>query len=392
MSNNSNKVYSSVKDYYGKVLSSSKDLKTSACTAGSAPHPLIRDIIGKQVPDAVNERFYGCGNPIPLGIEGLDVLDLGSGSGRDCYVAAALVGPSGSVTGIDMTDEQLEVARDNVAAFGRTLGYRPNLRFVTGYIEELQAAGVEPRSVDLCISNCVVNLSPDKPAVLRGVYSSLRSGGELYFSDVYADADLPEALRTHDVLLGECIGGALHTDDFERIAADDVGFARPRILSAAHIEISDPELRALVGNTQFYSITYRLFKINSRSSADEQTREETTSAVATYLGTIPGHPDKYELDVDHAFAANEAAAVDSEVAAILAQSWLAKHFAVAEEAGNADAAAAATTVKKATPTSVLLQRAHKLAQTQRTAAAAAASANSGGSSGCCSGSAKKKCC
>ncbi|KAJ2659248.1 hypothetical protein IWW48_003585 [Coemansia sp. RSA 1200] len=383
---NNNKVYASVKDYYGKVLSSSKDLKTSACTAGSAPHPLIRDIIAKQVPDAVNERFYGCGNPIPLGIEGLDVLDLGSGSGRDCYVAAALAGPTGSVTGIDMTDEQLEVARDNVAVFAKTLGYRPNLRFVTGYIEDLQAAGVEPGSVDLCISNCVVNLSPDKPAVLRGVYSSLRSGGELYFSDVYADADLPDALRTHDVLLGECIGGALHTADFERIAADDVGFARPRILSAAHIEINDPELRALVGNTQFFSITYRLFKISS-TSADEQIKKEPTSAAAAaaaaYLGTIPGHPDKYELDVDHAFAANEATAVDSEVAAILAHSWLAKHFAVVEEAGDADAAA----VKTTTPTSVLLQKAHKQAQTQRTAAAA-----SSGSSGCCSGSAKKKCC
>ncbi|KAJ2802099.1 hypothetical protein H4R21_002549, partial [Coemansia helicoidea] len=106
-------VHASVKEYYGRVLGSSKDLKTSACTAGAAPHPVVMGIIGT-VPAAVNDKFYGCGNPIPLGIEGMDVLDLGSGSGRDCYVAAALVGPSGSVTGVDMTDEQLQTARENI--------------------------------------------------------------------------------------------------------------------------------------------------------------------------------------------------------------------------------------------------------------------------------------
>ncbi|KAI8318454.1 hypothetical protein GQ54DRAFT_84273, partial [Martensiomyces pterosporus] len=122
----SSTVYSSVKDYYGKVLASSKDLKTSACTAGSAPHPLILDII-KRIPHAVTDKFYGCGNPIPLGIQGRSVLDLGSGSGRDCYVAASLVGPQGSVVGVDMTDEQLQTARESIAAYSQALGYTPNL-------------------------------------------------------------------------------------------------------------------------------------------------------------------------------------------------------------------------------------------------------------------------
>src|SRR5947209_7912292 len=92
------KTYSSVQEYYGKVLTKSKDLKTGACTAGGKPHQLIREAL-KLVPDEIIEKFYGCGNPIPLGIEGLDVHDLGSGSGRDCYVASALVGSNGSVTG-----------------------------------------------------------------------------------------------------------------------------------------------------------------------------------------------------------------------------------------------------------------------------------------------------
>jgi ubiquinone/menaquinone biosynthesis C-methylase UbiE len=92
-------------------------------------------------------QFYGCGNPIPLGIEGKRVLDLGSGSGRDCYIAAALVGETGEVTGVDMTDEQLQVARANMPAFAKSLGYTPNISFVKGYIEALQGKAYnDPRA------------------------------------------------------------------------------------------------------------------------------------------------------------------------------------------------------------------------------------------------------
>ena len=97
-----------MQEYYGKVLQSSKDLKTSACTAAGRPYPLLRRLMGA-IPEEVLSRFYGCGAPVPLGIQGLQVLDLGSGSGRDCYLCAALVGEGGFVTGIDMTEEQLQV-------------------------------------------------------------------------------------------------------------------------------------------------------------------------------------------------------------------------------------------------------------------------------------------
>ena len=98
-----------LQEYYGKVLQSTKDLKTSACTAAGKPHPLLRSLM-ERLPEEVQSRFYGCGVPVPLGIQGLRVLDLGSGSGRDCYLSAALVGEAGSVTGIDMTEEQLQVS------------------------------------------------------------------------------------------------------------------------------------------------------------------------------------------------------------------------------------------------------------------------------------------
>jgi len=98
-----------MQDYYGKVLQSSKDLKTSACTAAGKPHPLLRQLMAN-IPEEVLSRFYGCGAPVPLGIPGLRVLDLGSGSGRDCYLSSALVGEAGFVIGIDMTEEQLQVS------------------------------------------------------------------------------------------------------------------------------------------------------------------------------------------------------------------------------------------------------------------------------------------
>ncbi|KAJ2419372.1 hypothetical protein GGF47_004687 [Coemansia sp. RSA 2524] len=353
----SNAVYSSVKDYYGKVLESSKDLKTSACTAGAAPHAIVRKII-KTIPSAVNDKFYGCGNPIPLGIEGKDVLDLGSGSGRDCYVAAALVGPQGSVTGVDMTDEQLQTARENIDAFGTTLGYTPKLKFVTGYIEELKAAGITDSSADICISNCVINLSPNKKLVLQGVFDALRSGGELYFSDVYADQQLPSSVRTHDVLLGECIGGALFTQEFEQMAVN-IGFARPRVLSVGHIAINDAELQGLVGGAKFYSILYRLFKVPQEQALD--------SFVAEYKGGIEGHEDEYMLDVDHVFGRGKRVQVDANTAAVLSSAWLAGFFKVdkVESADGLEPAASTTA------TEVLMEQAYN------------SSSSNSGSSSCC---------
>lgn len=198
----------SVQNYYGKVLSTSKDLKTSACTAAGRPHPIIQDAI-KQVPEEIRAKFYGCGAPLPLGIDGLRILDLGSGSGRDAFVCAKLVGESGSVIGIDMTDEQLDVARAHVDAYTATLGYaKPNLKFVKGYIENLDEAGIPDESVDIIISNCVVNLSPDKPSVLREAYRVLAPGGELYFSDVYCDRRLPTHVQEHEV--SACGTGGVH--------------------------------------------------------------------------------------------------------------------------------------------------------------------------------------
>lgn len=318
--------YEAVQDYYGKVLATSKDLKTSACTASKRPHAEIIKII-QQVPDAVLSKFYGCGAPLPMGITGRRVLDLGCGSGRDCYVCAKLVGPEGKVVGIDMTDEQLTVAKDNSGPYCNQLGYKePNLSFVKGHIEYLEKSGLNDESFDLVISNCVVNLSPDKPRVLREVYRVLAPGGEFYFSDVYADRRLSAEVKAHKVLWGECIAGAMYQEDFCREAVK-AGFDDPRMLCKEEILISDPELQDVVGRARFYSITYRLFKLPGML----ETKCEDYGQYAVYKGTIPGLKHHYDLDDHHTLETGKPFLVCGNTAAMLGEngvSWLAPHFEI----------------------------------------------------------------
>lgn len=317
----------SVKKYYGETLKTNEDLKTTACCAMEEPHPILAAAI-QNIPKEILEKFYGCGNPVPLGIEGLTVLDLGSGSGRDCYVASQLVGPSGKVIGIDMTEEQLQVARKHVDEFTKKMNYpKSNLKFVHGYIEHIKDAGVEKNSVDIIISNCVINLSTRKDLVLQECYDVLKEGGEVYFSDVYCDRRLPEEVRKHEVLWGECLAGALYVEDFKRMCRK-VGFTDPRFLTCTEIEVKDPKLKEICGNAKFYSITYRLFKLNNL-----ETLCEDYGQVSTYKGTVKGHPHGYALDDHHYFETNKPMLVCGNSASMTGESWLGKHFTIH---GNTD--------------------------------------------------------
>ncbi|KAJ2488017.1 hypothetical protein IWW37_005008 [Coemansia sp. RSA 2050] len=318
-------VYESVRGYYSRVTPVSRALMSVGAAAPAAA--AVREALAL-VPRAVRERFYGCGEPLPAGIEGLRVLDLGCGAGRDCYVAARLVGVAGEVIGVDMTDEQLRVARESVGEYARALGYQPHLRFAKGYIEFLgQVPGLYAGSIDLCISNSAVNLSPNKELVLRGVFDVLREGGEFQFSDIYADRRLPPHVRSHPALVGESVGGALYTEDFRRLC-QRVGFADVRMASApAAVRIDAPDLRDLVGATRFLSITFRLFKFARPQAALEPTREDY-GHVAVYRGTIAGQHARVRFDTQWAFEAQRPVLVDGNTALMLGESWLRRHFDV----------------------------------------------------------------
>ena len=164
----------------------------------------------------------GCGNPKAIAAlkRGEVVVDLGAGGGFDCFLAAQEVGTEGRVIGIDMTPEMLTKARGNAAR-----GQYTQVEFRLGEIEHLPVAN---QSVDVIISNCVINLSPDKPQVFREAFRILKPGGRLAISDVVATAELPEEIRNDLALVAGCIGNAAGIDTLEE-ALESAGFADIRI-------------------------------------------------------------------------------------------------------------------------------------------------------------------
>ncbi len=312
-------IIDTVREYYGRVLKSSADLKSSACCLAEVLPPHVAAALADVHPE-VKDRFYGCGSPIPPSLEGLTVLDLGCGSGRDCYVLSKLVGPRGRVIGIDMTDEQLAVARKHLSWHAERLRYA-NVDFRQGYIEDLRAAGIDDAAVDLVISNCVLNLAPDKTRVFREIFRVLKPGGELYFSDVFADRRVPPALAEDPVLLGECLGGALYVEDFRRIVAD-AGCRDARVVSRSALALNDPEIERKAGFVRFSSMTVRAFRLPLED------RCEDFGQVATYLGTMPEHPHAFDLDDHHHFQARKPMLVCGNTADMLSCSRYAPHFRI----------------------------------------------------------------
>lgn len=235
----------SVQEYYGKILTKSDDLKTNACTTDANMPDSVKAVM-PLLNDEVILKYYGCGIVMPEELEGCNVLDLGCGAGRDCYIISKLVGPKGKVVGVDMTDEQLEVANRHVDFHTKSFGYdEPNVEFKKGYIEKLADLGLPDNYFDVIVSNCVINLSPDKDAVLREAYRVLKPGGELYFSDVYSDRRVPQELVDDPVLFGECLSGALYWNDFLTVARRH-GFNDPRLVSDSRITVSNKKIEKRV--------------------------------------------------------------------------------------------------------------------------------------------------
>ena len=315
-------VTSNVQSYYGETLQSTADLRTDACTTAAAPSPHVKAALSA-VHDEVMSRYYGCGLAIPTELEGLRVLDLGCGAGRDVFALAKLVGPGGEVVGVDMTKAQLDVARRYEGWHAEQFGYAaPNTRFIEGELEHLDRLDLEPASFDLIISNCVINLCADKPAVFRSAHRLLKPGGELYFSDVYADRRVPEALVADPVLYGECLSGALYWTDFHRLTTD-AGFVDARVVDHRRLGILDPELAAKVDPIRFASITTRLFKLEGLESACEDYGQ-----AVVYRGGIEGMERVFVLDAEHAIEAGRVFPVCGNTLAMLRDTRFAPYFDV----------------------------------------------------------------
>lgn len=307
-----------VQDYYGKELQSSADLKTDACCDASAMPEWLKPLLANIHPEVLS-RYYGCGLVCPPLLEGCRVLDLGCGSGRDVYALSQLVGEKGEVIGVDMTDEQLAVAKEHQSYHSEQFGF-DNITFIKGYIEKLDELGLEEGSFDVIVSNCVINLSPDKDAVLAGIAKLLKPGGEFYFSDVYSDQRIPEDIKHDPVLYGECLGGALYWNDFINLSKRH-GFADPRLVEDRPLELTEKRLQELAGHIGFYSATYRLFKI-----AELESHCEDYGQAVIYKGSIAEAPKHFVLDKHHDIEAGRVFPVCGNTWRMLHDTRFKQHF------------------------------------------------------------------
>ncbi len=241
------KVRDLVRERYGKAASR----QPGGCCGGGRSADSVAESIGYSsdeigsVPDGANLGL-GCGNPNALAAlqPGETVLDLGSGAGFDALIAAPRVGPTGRVIGVDMTPEMLERARTNAVE----AGYAGTVEFREGTIEALPVAA---GTVDVIISNCVINLSPDKPAVFREAFRVLKPGGRLALSDIVLSEPLPEDLRDMAAGYVACLSGALQESEY--VAAmtaagfEDVSWTRTPASMLFDSSTLDPEALEIAG-------------------------------------------------------------------------------------------------------------------------------------------------
>lgn len=306
--------------YYGEVPQGSADLRNDACSVADAPDPALRAALARIHPD-VSGRYYGCGFIAPADIAGARILDLGCGAGQDACVLSQFVDEAGHVTGVDATPAQLAVARATHAWHHCEFGHAvSNVSFVDGDIEQLAALDLPDAGFDVIVSNCVINLVADKVAVFRAAHRLLKPGGELYFSDAYADRRVPAALKSDPVLHGECLSGALYWNDFLALAKA-AGFADPRLVTDRPLGIGDPAIAAMVDGIGFISATWRLFKLDGL----EPECEDYGQAVI-YRDTVDSQPPRFWLDKHHVMETGKVFPVCGNSWKMPAETRLARHF------------------------------------------------------------------
>ena len=215
-------IHESVREHYAERIKNNASCcgHDSCCSTDSNLYPV--DLLAT-LPTGESSVSYGCGDPITLASlqPGQTVLDLGSGAGLDCFFAAKKVGETGHVIGVDMTPEMLEQARGSAQRMNIQ-----NVEFRQGYIEELP---VESNTIDVIISNCVINLSPDKEKVFAEAFRVMKPGGKLAVSDIVTDEDLPEPIRKSLSAWAGCVAGAVAAKEYigmmEAVGFTDISIA-----------------------------------------------------------------------------------------------------------------------------------------------------------------------
>jgi SAM-dependent methyltransferase len=218
MTQSPNPIHDVVREHYAERIKNNASCCGGTSDCCSTDSNLYPAELLSTLPGGESTVSYGCGDPITLASlqPGQTVLDLGSGAGLDCFFAAKKVGETGHVIGVDMTPEMIERARSSAERLNLS-----NVEFRQGYIEDLP---VDSNSVDVIISNCVINLSPDKSRVFAETFRVLKPGGKLAVSDIVTDGPLPEAIKKSLSAWAGCVAGALEAQEYIGIMKS-VGFS-----------------------------------------------------------------------------------------------------------------------------------------------------------------------
>lgn len=230
--------HSQVREFYGQAaLTTNADITNPLAPAQDA---------ADYIPPETRQRSYGCGSPVTDAAPGPGetLVDLGSGSGVECFMAAAAVGPTGQVFGIDMTDEMLRLATASRTDVAARLGY-DNVEFRKGFLE---AIPLDDQCADIVISNCVINLSPDKRQTYREIYRILKPGGRMVISDIITDTAIPPAIKNNALYRGECLGGAMQQEELA-LMLESAGFIGLRLIKRFPYR--------QVEGMDFFSLTYQ---------------------------------------------------------------------------------------------------------------------------------------
>lgn len=261
------------------------------------------------IPKEVVERFYGCGSPVTAAalVPGETMVDLGSGAGIDCFIAAKKVGATGRVFGVDMTESMLAVANGCRPRVARALGWDV-VEFTRGFLEAVPLANA---TADVVTSNCVINLSPDKPRVFREMWRVLKDHGRAVIADIVADREVPPKMRADGQLWGECISGAL-TEDAFLAALERAGFYGVSILKKTF-------WREVEG-CRFFSMTARGYKFEKKAGCTY------AGQYAVYLGPLKAAVD----EEGHLFPRGAPVEVCTDTAAKLSRAPYAGSFAIVD--------------------------------------------------------------
>lgn len=316
------RVDTDIKSYYEKIIEASpKDPQETARTRdaeGTIPQS-ARDKMFN-ISAEIKNLFHEFGSPMPPLMEGCTVLDLCCGSGRDTYLAAQLVGENGKVIAVDPDEEKIAVAQKYFDQEMKQFGYAsPNVEFHVGVPEDLSF--VDDASIDIVISNCTFNLSPDKEAYIEEVFRVLKDDAEWYFTDVFTDRRIPYDIAQDINNRAQRLGGAMFVGDFRRLVQSK-GFRDPRYLMNWKTPLTEDEQK-IYGDVVFATLTIRIMKSVWSEDVCENYGEKVT-----YDGSLPDYPDFFLFEYNIKFPAGQSFPVCGNVTTVAQHSRYAKIFKV----------------------------------------------------------------